>query len=281
MAFSKIEQEAIILYAVLDMIEDMVNLAVFERPIGYRDTNLTFKDSNARAMFSILLTDFLSQPQGKIGSPLPFDLPRPPVDARSSDKTYLFYLHQICSDPRLSTDASGVANVVKEFAEWLDGEMRIPKVWLSRISVEVDLRIERMEFVKLTGNLSKHSFSRLEADVRKIRRIVKQSGADIDEGKAYLALEDFKEWFAENVFIYHSSTIGEFLNELRYEIHDYLAAEYARSKVDLADGMYRFTFPTGIDSPLAREMYWELLNKIRYRIYFPRFRVSSSFKSAY
>ncbi|WP_276118378.1 hypothetical protein [Pararhizobium qamdonense] len=281
MPFTKIEQEAIILYAVLDMIDDMVNLAIFEKPIGDRDTNLFFKDSNARSLFAILLTDFLSQPRGERNKPLPFDLPRPALGARSSDKTYLLYLRQVCDDPLLASDPSGIADVINRFSDWLDGYTIVPQVWLSRISVELDIKIERMEFIKLCGNLSKHNFARLEADVRKLRRIVKNAGKDIDEGQAYTAIEDFKSWFNDDVFIYHSSTMGEFLNDLRYAIHRYLAIEYNRSRVPLPDGMYRFTYPQGVDNPLARELYWDLLNKIRHGIYFPPFRVSSSMKTEY
>src|ERR687884_364048 len=61
--FTPIQQEAVILAAALDMIDDMVNLGRFEAPITDRPTNLLFRASAEKRVFAILLGDFLAQPQ--------------------------------------------------------------------------------------------------------------------------------------------------------------------------------------------------------------------------
>lgn len=65
-SYSPVEQ-AIVLTAVIDMIDSMVTRAVFSEPITHRPTNLLFTTSTHRRMFAILLGDFLSlpQPRGK------------------------------------------------------------------------------------------------------------------------------------------------------------------------------------------------------------------------
>ena len=67
--YAPIEQEAILLKAVWDMIDDMVNLEIFEYPMTSRPTNLVFKSGTHKRVFAILLADFLAQPRP---SALPF-----------------------------------------------------------------------------------------------------------------------------------------------------------------------------------------------------------------
>ena len=45
--------------------------------------------------------------------------------------------------------------------------------------------------------------------------------------------------------------------------------------------MYRFHVPLAITQPLAKEMYWELMNMVRGRPYMPRFEVSQYVKMRY
>ncbi len=104
----------------------------------------------------------------------------------------------------------------------------------------------------------------------------------IDEGKGYLVLPEFHEWFHDNVFGYHARTIAEFLNNIRWSIFEYLKPEYERSfeRID-PNPMYRYRFPPEITHPVAKEMYWDLMNMVRSAPYFPRFSVNDIFKSQY
>ncbi|MBM0108927.1 hypothetical protein JM946_29725 [Steroidobacter sp. S1-65] len=56
-----------------------------------------------------------------------------------------------------------------------------------------------------------------------------ESGHPISEQDAYLAIPSFFEWFQGNIFIYHSSRIAEFLNNIRWAIFEYLKPEFERS----------------------------------------------------
>jgi hypothetical protein len=53
--YAPIEQEAILLKAVWDMIDDMVNLEIFDYPMTSRPTNLVFKSGTHKRVFAILL----------------------------------------------------------------------------------------------------------------------------------------------------------------------------------------------------------------------------------
>ncbi len=74
-SLSAMEQETIVLLTVWDMIDDMVNHALFDRLDGEHGTELKFKDDTHARLFNILLTDFLSQP--KAWNRRPFEFERP------------------------------------------------------------------------------------------------------------------------------------------------------------------------------------------------------------
>jgi hypothetical protein len=100
--FTEIEQESIVLNAVWQMIDDMVNYGMFVKHQKLDNTNLMFNTSTHMRLFNILLVDFLSLPQSRRGGPLPFDLPNPPSSARESNLTFLFHVRRVCDDPKLN-----------------------------------------------------------------------------------------------------------------------------------------------------------------------------------
>jgi len=280
MIFSKLEQEAVILNAVWDMIDGMVNYAMFDKAAKIHDTNLFFHSSTEGHLFNILLGDFLSLPQQKGNKPLPFDLPIPGKDVRDSDLTYLFYLRQLCKHPQLGPDATELQKHVEGFGAWLEAHTLVEKVWLSYIEVETDITISRFDYLKICADIAKHNFARLQSNVRKICRILKENGKAIDENQGFLALPNFYEWFHDDLFIYHSSVIAEFLNNIRWSIFRYLQREFARSYTPIDQKpMYKFDVPAECVQPLARAMYWDLMNRVRGRPFMPEFTISDSFKA--
>ena len=61
-----------------------------------------------------------------------------------------------------------------------------------------------------------------------VNGLLRQADWDIDDQTAYLAVENFFQWFFDNIFLYHSSQIAEFLNNIRWAIFHYLQPEFAR-----------------------------------------------------
>jgi len=262
----------------------MVNFEMFDRLASHENTNVMFSTPTHTRLFNVLLADFLSAPQKdrRRGS-LPFGLPATPKDGRPSERCYLHYLRELCKSPCFSSDTGQLSKAVESFCDWLDTECLVDGVWLSEISVAANVRAPRLQLLKICGNISKHNFSRLEANVREIIDIFEKSGAPIDEQQAFLALPSFYEWFHRNFFIYHSSTIAEFLNNLRWAIFAYLRPEFVRSYTppEPGDMRYAYKYPDNCRQPLARSMYWDLMNNIRQEPYFPLFTATRSLKSQY
>lgn len=280
--YNDTEQEAIILNAIWGMINDMVNYEIFVRPERASDVVMMFSTSTHMRLFNVLLVDFLSQPQARPREAVPFDLPKPPANARRSDLTHLFYLRKICAAPKFGSDASMIAGPLDAFSDWLEAEAVVEKVWLPSINTELDFRIERLQFIKMCGDIAKHNFLRLSQNVKRLRKALEENGHTIDEGQAYSALPDFYEWFHRDIFAYHSSTIAEHLNNLRLGIFSYLQPEFARAFHEVEPRhMYRFHIPSAITDSLAQGMYWDLMNMVRLRPYMPKFEVSPYVKMRY
>lgn len=279
MAYSRTEQEVVVLKAAWEMIHEMVNFEIFMEINRVKDTNLMFRTATHQRIFNVLLVDFLSQPRN-----WPFELPLPPHDAAKSERCILFQLKRICADPQLNRDGG---NLLREpldaFQQWLEAECVVEKVHLPSIEVESDIRVKRIAFIKICGNIAKHNFTRLRVNVAEICEILKLNGIAIDTEHGYLVLPEFQEWFHANIFSYHSSAIAEFLNNMRWGIYHYLRPEFLRSftKDDPDSLAYRFQFPPNCDGLAARSMYWDLMNAVRSEPFMPRFEVTEFLKMRY
>lgn len=283
---NEVEQECIILNSVWQMVDDMVNWAMFVKHDRTEPTNMMFETSQHSRLFVILLGDFLSQLRAFKGQPIPLGLRAPPSNARPSDLTFLYYMMQVCANPQFAPQASNLQTCTETFATWLEEEFVASGVNLHAINVVADIRVPRYRYIKICGDIAKHNLARLSTNVAHIRRLLDASGHPVSEQDAYLAVDNFFEWFHADIFIYHSSQIAEFLNNIRWAIFDYLQPEYTRSwhrpaGADLDSLRYAYYYPPGCDEPLARAMYWNLMNRVRGKPWVHRFVVHESFKQRY
>lgn len=283
---NEIEQECIILNSVWEMINGMVNWAMFVKHDRTEPTNMMFETSQHGRLFNILLGDFLSPLQAFKRQPIPLGLRPAPSNARPSDLTFLYYLRQVCATPHFAPHASDLSARTEAFATWLEGDFVASGVNLHAIDVVADLRVHRYRYIKICGDIAKHNLARLATNVGHIRALLKASGHSVSEQEAYLAVENFFEWFHSDIFIYHSSHIAEFLNNIRWAIFDYLRQEFARSwhqseGYSQSFPMYGYHVPEDCTEPVARAMYWDLMNRVRAKPWVHRFVVSDSFKKRY
>jgi len=278
-AFTATEREVIVLRLVWESIDEMVNYEMFAKPASMTDATLVFNSVTHQRLFNVLLVDFLSKPNQR-----PFELPMPPDGSPKSEQSILFHLLRICDAPQL--DPSGgraLRRPIEALRDWLEEECRIEKVWLQSISVETTIKVKRVSFIRICGNIAKHSFGRLSESVKEICEILKTSGTTISPEQGYLVLPDFYEWFHRNVFNYHSSAIAEFLNNVRWGIYDYLRSEFTRSftKDDPILMTYGYRFPPDCNAEVARAMYWDLMNAVQSKPYMPRFNITQYLKMRY
>ena len=281
--FNKFEQEIIVLKAICDLIDNMVNYSMLVKKETFNNSNVLFSTSAHAQLFNIQLCDFLSLPQAKSGHPLPFNLSKSQFK-RKSDRSYLFYLRNICSDPNLGSDTKSLLLAVENFSKWLEEDTLIQEAWFPSIELKLDLRVVRIDALKIAGNFAKHNFTRLEADVKKIKQIFKDNDHKLKIEECYQILSEFHEWFHNHAFNYQSSEIAELLNELRWAIHQYLEAEFKRaykpySNDSMNIGAYKYLLPNLITKPLIKAIYRDLMNTVRSKPIVPRFTVNTAFKT--
>jgi uncharacterized protein YfaT (DUF1175 family) len=265
---NEVEQECIILNSLWGMIDGMVNWTIFAKRDLTAPTTMMFETCGHAKLFNILLADFLSEIRAFKGQPFPLGLKAAPTGARPTDLSYLFYLRQVCANPLLGSNAEGLKKTCEGFASWLEGEILAENVNFPDIDIVANLRIPRYRYLKICGDISKHNLARLAGNVKHIRSFLEVSGNPITEQDGYLAVENFYDWFHRNIFLYHTSTIVEHLNEIRLATFEYLQPEYDRSwhvRESTIQGVqaYGFQYPSECLQPLARAMYWELMNRVR------------------
>jgi len=267
--FSGIEQEVIILKAVIELINSMVNFEVLSIEGNDPESNIVFKSSTHQRFFNIILVDFLSCTDK-----------RGPVKPTS----YLGGLREITNNPCFDENDS-VCNLnvaTQEFKDWLEQEVEVG-VWLPSIDKDTRLKIKRLDFLKMTGDISKHNYLRAIGVAEDLQKLLLQADITVDIDEALLALAEFYERFHTDILGYHASTIAEFLNNIRWGIYDYLQPEFDKSIVrEGGDSlMYQYTYPEKIQDKFAKACYWELMNEVRSKTCMKRFKVTRYLKLRY
>ncbi len=266
---SGVEVEVTFLKAVLEQVDLMVNFAMMSIGGSDHHSEIRFETSTHQRLFNVFLVDFLSAAAK--------DGPTAPVP-------YLAALRAIIETPHFDVDDSvnALRQATRECVAWLEDEVEVD-VWLPSISTDTTLKILRVRFLKMCGNISKHNFLRSVRVAKQLQEALAASGVTKSLEESLLALQDFYERFHSDILNYHSSTIAEFLNNIRWGIYEYMHPEYRRSVVHEGGDppRYHFEYPIGLTSAFAQSCYWDLMNDVRRPPYMKRFRVTKYLKMRY
>jgi hypothetical protein len=269
---TSLEQEIITLKAVADMIGDMVNHEVMTFHFNDPETFTMFKTMTHMAFFNIILVDLLSRPSGFF----------------ASKKSYFERLEEICVNPRIGKiqDIRELAEAVSAFARWLSEEVTVRNRWFPSLNLQIDLKIKRKVFIGICGNIAKHNFTQLTREANRLRTVFCENGQAVSHDKCILALQDFRQQFYDDVFHYHSATIAEFLNNIRWGIHSYAAPVRERCVETCYDqksqlNVYKYNYPGDVTSDLGKVCYWDLMNTVMQPPYIRRFEVAKYLKMRY
>lgn len=268
-AMESIETEVIYLKAINESIDSMVNYEILQLSIRKGEGQASFRTAVHQRFFNIILVDFLSKPADKFAG---------------KRNSCLDALTEICESPVFNRGNSvrSLRRAVRAFRKWVEREIKV-KAWLPSIELQTTIRIQRQQFIRICGDISKHNFSRLSRRVGDLKKILSSSGVEISDNDGLLMIEDFYERFHTDIFNYHGSRIVELLNEIRWGIHEYLQPEFKRSIVyeEASPPMYRYTYPEGVNTEFAKNCYWGLMNEVRANPYVERFKTYSILKRRY
>ncbi len=170
---------------------------------------------------------------------------------------------------------------VLDFYNWLNTNVTIKEMHFESLDLNIDLMLTCEDFLYIGGNISKHNFTRLSFCAKEIKGILKRSKVNVDLTDSLLALEDFQKWFhgEGNILGYLSSSIVEFLNNIRWGIHRYLMPEFYRAYTPGQGIQNSYQYPDTVSNPTIKGYYWDLMNKVRMKPYLPEFKVSIHFKN--
>lgn len=266
---NNIEQEVIILKAVKELIDSMVNFELMSLQGNDPDSNIIFDSMTHQRLFNITLVDFLSCTDKK-----------GPIKQTS----YLGGLRFISNNPSFDKGNSikDLKISIQKFKDWLEQEVKVD-IWLPSIEKDTNLSVTRFNFLKMTGDISKHNYLRAVGVAEELKKLLAKGGVSVSLEEALLALSEFYERFHTDILEYHSSTIAEFLNNIRWGIYYYLQPEFKRSIVWESEEPpnYRYTYPKDLYSEFAKACYWELMNEVRNQPYMRKFKVAKCLKLRY
>jgi hypothetical protein len=270
-AYSSIEREVILLRAITDLIDQMVNHSLFQVQGTTPDQNIVFRTSVHQKLFNILLVDLFAKADKRLVG---------------RDMSYLDALSDICNQPSFDTVAiPKLRSATRAFKGWLAVAPVIP-LWLPSIERQIELAVPRCVFIEMCGNMSKHSILRQSRPAKKLQELLDSAGLPVDIHDAALALEDFYERFHADILSYHASAIAQMLNDIQWGIYEYLLPEYHRRLVyddepTTHPRKYRFTYPPNLSAKFARALFWDLMNDIRRGPIVPQFTVTRYLQMRY
>lgn len=269
MKLNDIENEVVFLKAVKELIDSMINFEVLDIVGNDPDCNVVLKTMTHQTYFNIILVDFLSCAD---------------VKGFVKQNSFLGALRYICENPSFDVNSS-VSNLrvaTNDFVQWLRHEAEV-ECWLPSIEAKIILKIPRIDFLKICGNISKHNFLRSIDIANSVKDILARNGKVIELDEALQVLGDFYERFHVDIFNYHSSTIAEYLNELRWGIYEYLQPEFNRAIIWEVGPppKYRYDIPNTLTVKFARDCYWDLMNEVRMKPFMRRFKVTKYLKMRY
>ena len=269
LSLSDLEEEVVFLKAINELVDSMVNFELMTLLGNDPETNVQFKTSTHQRFFNIVLVDFLSKTGDKA-----------PVKQNS----YLGALWAISAHPGFDVNDSvaGLRSATCKFHDWLNQKITVD-VWLPAIKTQTPIQISRQQFLEMCGNISKHNILRLDRVAKQLHQTLAASGAAVELDDAMLALDNFYERFHTDILNYHSSTIAEFLNNIRWGIYEYLQPEFQRSIAWHRDNprRYRFTYSAAITHKFAKQCYRDLMNEVCTEPYVRRFEVTKWLKLRY
>ena len=222
--------------------------------------------------FNIVLVDLLSKPS----------------DLFANNKTYVDRLQDICVKPLMGKleDIQELTKATCAFSGWLSENVEIQNSYFPSLDLNVDLNIQRREFIYNCGNIVKHNFTRLTGVAKKLQTVLDENGHSFSLGECSTALEDFRVRYFDDVFLYHSSNIAEFLNNIRWGIYSYASVSRASCvenyfDKDLNLNRYNYVYPTDIASDMGKTCFWGLMNDVMQVPYIQRFKAAKYLKMRY
>jgi hypothetical protein len=269
MRYSAAEREVIALWAACDAVDSLVNHSLLQFVGPPSRTTVVFQDAVHQDLFTARLLDLTK----KASNPI-----------TQTNDSCIELLLDVASSGAFNEDgfAEFITRSTGRLKEWLETEVAAD-AWFPSIGRSLSVSCKRREWIELCGNAAKHNFIRLNRVADRLAAILTRNGAPTDSTQALLALPEFEERFHRDILIYHTSTIAELLNNVRWGIQEYLSDEFLRAH-RLGSGdppMETYDIPAFVENDFPKRCYWDLMNAVRMRPFVARFEADPMLKLRY
>jgi len=250
-----IQQEIRVLNASVELITNYVNYAICCFPEDQAKLVKTIlpKDSTAKKYFYILLLEVIAGVNKEI------------IPSKNDGENLLALLNRISTSPKLdpkSTTIGYLNESVEEFQNWLNHDFDY-EIYSANISKNLKISLTRKDALYLIGNRCKHSLLRSNSILKKLLKIYKESGTEIDPGTEVLILEDIDNWLFDDFGGYHFTKICDLSSKVYYGIIQYVRPVYDKRIVREGDGRYSYIIPENVTQEESKFEFYELLNHSR------------------
>lgn len=263
MEYNSAEQETIGLCVCLEAIGNVANHALLElRDVSTfpGEAAVYFHSHIHQQLFLIRLIDFVKE----VG------------DSRLTgvNGSCIEVLRSACTTQSFNTN--NYIEELKESVDKLDNwlKYRAPiTLWLPTLEINARVQVSRLDFLKISGNQSKHNLSRLTGVSKDIAKILNVHGYSVPVEYIPLALDDFREHLEEDFFVYYGTCLAELMNNIRWGLQTYLEPVFRKSYCSEGPGsiMYTYHYPPEIQNDVPRQWFWRLMNNIRSGPYIEKF----------
>ncbi|MFW5498973.1 MULTISPECIES: hypothetical protein [unclassified Maridesulfovibrio] len=274
-SISAIEKEVISLHTTNRAIDDMVNHILLDFYPNEASTEAHFKDIPQATLFNSRLTDFLTPD----GSEL----------CINKNESRLESTIRITQSPHFNQDDTigDLKKACEIFDGWLLQEPIFEEINLPSINQVVSLRLPRIFFIKTCGNILKHNDMSLNKVAQRLQKWFSKNDYVLSSQDSYMVLDDFLDWFHNNIFIYHGCIIAQMLNDIRHGIKAYLRPAALKSTYWVYDEYLerntpRITIPPEMESDYSKHCYQSLMHDAaRQRANVNLFKTPDYFKLRY
>lgn len=266
-----VQKEIVLVHSAVSHLREMHNYCVMKEP----KNQVVFCTDISQKYYFILLVDFISQ----------FD------EGIKKGASLLNLLSGIDGNHYLGTKTSfkRLGSAVNKFEKWLKREDTFKKIWLPDIDKEVKLMVSRKDMIIISANMNKHAFLKLSRVRERIKAIFHKSNILVSDGDVILCMENLHEWFQDDFLTYYATVIAQHLIDIQWGIYSYLLPLYKQSykpyyNEKLKLNSYKFEPPIKYNIKRVNEpfftLYWDLMNKVRDKPVFARFKSPWYFKKA-
>ncbi len=267
MTLSAVENEIIALKATTASLDGMLNHSLLRLRGKDPDSEVLFPDAAHQQLFNILLLDMLE---------------RSSEDLLGAPGSLLDALHGIAEAPQLvpGFEPASLRGAVQALGTWLNTEI-VVDTWLPSLDQTADLRLRRLDFVYVCGNIGKHGIARLTGVAKRVQHILDHSGVAATREDALELLDRFYERFHDDILNYHTTSLAELLNNVRWSVDEYLTPEYNRSYQPDKPEDGRFVAPGEVRADFVVRMHWDLMAEVERKPFLRRFVGTGILKGRY